>query len=266
MWDPLVAAWEGGDTQFRTRRRVCVAEAVRRRDRLAVLVIDDADTAAALAVAVTGQDVELRVCTDPAVALLALGRMCPDAVVLGPVRGLLGPIDFLDIVRRDEPDLPIVVGVDRASGDFASRATDAGATAVVRRPYQASELLTILGSLAQRPDPLEIRPVPIELGRLRIDGILPRMWVDGEEIPLPPMEFTLLRYFAERPGAVITRKELIRTLWGDRPAASNSLTVHIMRLRRRLGDDDRNPVWIRAVRRMGYQFEVPGRSSDVHTD
>ncbi|WP_306364069.1 response regulator transcription factor [Nocardia sp. CC227C] len=266
MDDALVAAWEGGDAQFRTRRRICVTEAVRRRDRLAALVIDDAATAAALAVAVAGQEVELRVCTDPAVALLAVGRMCPDAVVLGPVRGLLGPLDFLGIVRRDEPDLPIVVGVERGSADFAALATDAGATAVVRRPYQVRELLTILGSLARRPDPLEIRPVPVDLGRLRIDGIVPRMWVDGNEIQLPPMEFTLLRYLAERPGAVVTRKELIRTLWGDRPAASNSLTVHIMRLRKRLGDDDRDPVWIRAVRRLGYQFDVPARSSDVHTD
>ncbi|WP_282776442.1 MULTISPECIES: response regulator transcription factor [unclassified Nocardia] len=266
MDDALVAAWEGSDTQFRTRRRICVTEALRRRDRLAVLVIDDADIAAALALAVTGQEVELRVCADPAVALLALGRMCPDAVVLGPVRGLLGPIEFLDVVRRDEPDLPIVVGADAESGEFATEATGAGATAVVRRPYRAVELLTILGSLAGRPGALELRPVPIDLGRLRIDGIVPRMWLDGHEIALPPMEFTLLRYLAERPGAVVTRKELIRVLWGDRSAASNSLTVHIMRLRRRLGDYDRHPEWIRAVRRLGYQFEVPTRSSDVHTE
>lgn len=266
MTDPLVLTWEASRTQFHTRRRICVSEAVRRRDALAILVIDDPDIAADLTVALGGQAVELQVRTDPAEGLLALGRTCPDAVVLGPAPGRLDPIDFLDIVRTEEPDLPVIVGVDPCSGDFAARATAAGATAAVHRPYRAPELLAMLGSLSRRPDALEIRPVPLDLGRLRIDGVVPRMWLDGREIALPPMEFTLLRYLAERPGTVITRTELIRALWGDRSAASNSLTVHIMRLRRRFGDDDRDPLWIRAVRRLGYQFEVPARSSDVHPD
>ena len=38
---------------------------------------------------------------------------------------------------------------------------------------------------------------------------------------------------------------------------SNTLNVHIMRLRKRLGDDEKNPLWIKAIRGLGYQFTVP---------
>lgn len=102
--------------------------------------------------------------------------------------------------------------------------------------------------------------------------------MDGRLIHLPPQEFILLRYFAARPGAVLTRKELNRAVWGDKLGVrSNSLTVHVMRLRKRLGDDDHDPQWIKAVRGLGYQFTVPvtsdipsqvapsPRSPDVHT-
>ncbi|GAA4438402.1 hypothetical protein GCM10023148_45400 [Actinokineospora soli] len=65
-------------------------------------------------------------------------------------------------------------------------------------------------------------------------------------------------FFAERRGAVLSRDELLSNVWSDRPAArSNTLSVHIARLRKRLGDDEQNPRWIKVVRGIGYQFLVP---------
>ncbi|PWK89520.1 winged helix family two component transcriptional regulator [Lentzea atacamensis] len=269
MTGSALGAWESDSSQFHTRRRACLANKGRVQNRLAVLVVDhDADVVHQLLDGFTGQPVEPRVCPDPAEALLLLGRTCPDVVLLGPAVGRLDPIDFLTIVRADDPDVPVVVGAGQGSGDFAARAAEVGVTAVVPRPYRTRELLAFLGSLAPKTDAVEIRPMVIDLGRLRVDGAVPQFWLDGVLVPLPPMEFLMLRYFAERPGAVVSRKELVGALWAGRPSAkSNTLNVHIMRLRKRLGDDDHNPTWIRVVRGLGYQFNVPPVAScspDVH--
>ncbi|WP_174185448.1 response regulator transcription factor [Nocardia barduliensis] len=264
MSDPLTHAWKSGQSEFHARRRACLTGARQAGDRLSVLVVDDTEVARELATELAGQPVELHVCPEPAAALLLLGRSCPDAVILGPVTGRLDAIEFLEIVHADESAVPVIAGAGPATGDFAARAATAGATAVVRRPYRGKELLAMLGSLAVTGEPIEIQPMVIDLGRLRIDGAVPRMWLDGLEVPLPPMEFLLLRYLAERAGTVIPRKDLIRALWGERPTSSNSLTVHTMRLRRRLGDDETDPQWIKAIRGLGYQFNVPPRSPDVH--
>ncbi|MGY1948970.1 response regulator transcription factor [Nocardia asiatica] len=231
---------------------------------MTVLVVDDTAVAQELAMALAGQPVELHVCPDPAEALLLLGRTCPDAVILGPVTGRLDAIGFLEIVHADESAVPVIAGAGPDTGEFAARASAADATAVVPRPYRGKELLAMLGSLAAASEPIEIQPMVIDLGRLRIDGAVPRMWLDSVEVLLPPMEFLLLRYLAERVGTVIPRKDLIRAIWGERPTSSNSLTVHTMRLRRRLGDDENDPQWIKAIRGLGYQFNVPPRSPDVH--
>lgn len=286
MSGSLTEGWESDNTQLHARRRACLAGRARAPERLAVLLVEhDTDVAQQLLDAFVGQPVELYHCADPAAALLQVGRTCPDAVILGPTLGGLRATEFLTIVRQYEEDLPVIVGAGAGSGELAAQATELGATAVVQRPYPARELLGLLRSFAPRPDDVELRPLLIDLGRLRVDGAVPQFWLDGRAVSLPPQEFILLRYFAERVGAVLSRKELNQAVWGDKHGVrSNSLTVHIMRLRKRLGDDDHNPQWIRVVRGLGYQFTVPAaadaeqatdtvplqatpdqRSPDVHT-
>ncbi len=107
---------------------------------------------------------------------------------------------------------------------------------------------------------------PIELGRLRIDGSVPQLWIDGRQVSVPPMEFLLLRYFAGHIGEVISRAELLDAVWGNEAHAnSNTLTVHILRLRKRLGDDEGEPQWIKAIRGLGYQLSVPAGAGGTNT-
>jgi DNA-binding response OmpR family regulator len=258
------------------RRRARLAGRAHTEDRVAVLLVEhDTDVAHQLIESCTGQPVELCHCTDAATGLLYVGRTCPDAVVIGPMPTGLPTTEFLTAVHGFDEQLPIIVGAGAGSGELAAKATELGAAAVVHRPYPAARLLTLLRSLAPAPGEVELRPMAIDLGRLRVDGVVPQCWLDGRLVHLPPQEFILLRYFAERPGAVLTRKELNRAVWGDKLGVqSNSLTVHVARLRKRLGDDDHDPQWIKAVRGLGYQFTVPAtsdvptqstRSPDVHT-
>lgn len=227
--------------------------------RLALLAVEqDHEVVRLLIEALVGQPIELQTCDDAAEALLILGRAAPDVILLGPVRGRLDPVDFITIARSDDPDVAILAGAGRDCAEFAAGAASAGATAVIQRPYRSHELIALLRSLAPHLERLRARPDVIDLGRLRIDGSVPQFWLDGRRVSVPPMEFLLLRYFAERAGQVISRTELLEAVWGgDQHAQSNTLTVHIMRLRKRLGDDEGASRWIRAIRGMGYQFSVP---------
>jgi DNA-binding response OmpR family regulator len=267
MHSPMVPAWESDNSQFHIRRRACLAAGGRVQNRVAVLLVDhDSDVVSEFTTAVAGQPLEIRTCADPAEALLVVGRTCPDVVMLGPSSGRLDPVEFIRIVRADDPDVPIIVGAGTGSGDFAARAADAGASVVVPRPYRARDLIALLASYAPQSEQVSVRPMEIDLGRLKIDGAVPQIWLDGQQIELPMREFLLLRYFAERVGAVHTRDELLNAVWGGRHSAkSNTLTVHILRLRKRLGDNENDPQWIKAIRGLGYQFVVPDREPPSHS-
>lgn len=252
-----VTNWENDNSQFHARRRACLAGRAAAPDRAAVLLIDTPEFAAELRHALVGQPVEIAATDDPATGLLLVGRTCPDVVLLGPVQGRLSTAAFLDAVRESEPELPIVVGVSPDDPGLAGHAAVLGA-AVLAHPYRTEQLLRLLSSLTAGRHPLEIRPLRLELGRLVIDGAVPRMWLDGVETRLPMREYLLLRYLAERADAVIPRHEIVRAIWGvEGVRGSNTLNVHVMRLRKRLGDDDQTPQWIRVIRGVGLQFTIP---------
>lgn len=232
-----------------------------RPDRLTVLVVEQQhDIVRNLLDAVAGQPITLAICADAAEALLVLGRTSPDAVLVGPVHGSLDPIEFIRVVRSDDPDMAVLAGAGSDAAEFAAGASTAGATAVIPRPYRVDQLLALLRSLTPRAANLRLRPQPIDLGRLRIDGAIPQAWVDGTLVSIPPIEFLLLRSLGERVGHVVTRAELVDAVWGGaQPASSNTLTVHVMRLRKRLGEHI-DAEWIRSVRGIGYQLTVPGET------
>lgn len=260
-----VEAWRSDNSQFHTRRRACLAGRGPVPERLAVLVIDQPDQVAHLRAALAGQPVEIAAVDDTAHGLLAIGRTCPDVVVLGRPAGPLGPLQFVEVLRADEPDLPLIVGIGADDSSLAGRAAMLGA-AVLAHPFAPDQLLRTLSAAGPTRDPVEVRPLTLDLGRLRIDGLAPQIWLDGRLIRLPMREFLLLRFLAERAGAVLTHAEILRATWGRQDtgkSARNTLVVHVMRLRKRLGDThatDTRQQWIRVIRGLGYQFTIPSSS------
>jgi DNA-binding response OmpR family regulator len=226
--------------------------------RALVLVVDREDALGGLVAGFTGQPLDLQVAHDPADALLLVGRLSPDVVVVGPVRGRLPLVAFLEVLREHESQLPVIVGVGAGDHELAGQVTALGPAAVVSHPYRLEHLLRLVLSLIPPDRKIEIGPLPIDLGRLRISGATPEIWIDGEHTVLPAREFLLLRFLAERAGRVVSRDEIGAEVWGSATAGqTNTLSVHIMRLRRRFGDGDEGARWITAVRGIGYQLNIP---------
>jgi len=224
--------------------------------RLMVLLACDPIESERLRQAWVGQTIDVECTPDLATALVCTGQLGPSMVVVGDPGGLLGPVEFLRALRRVDTVTPVIVGL----GDdpqVASDALAAGATAVVGRPFSPEAVLRLLDSSVPDGASFQLRPLPIDLGRLRVDGAATRIWVDGAECLIPAMEFLLLRCLAERHGEVVTRDELVRAGWGDGATVpSNSLNVHLARLRRRFPLESTEQ-WIRPIRGVGYQFLVP---------
>jgi DNA-binding winged helix-turn-helix (wHTH) protein len=94
----------------------------------------------------------------------------------------------------------------------------------------------------------------------------------GVPVPLIPRYFDLLVLLIERRQAVVTRRDIFDAVWGDVFVSDGALTQAIRTLRRALGDDPRDPVYIRTVSRHGYSFihigvvEDQGDSPPLHSE
>ncbi|MGC8839758.1 MAG: winged helix-turn-helix domain-containing protein [Anaerolineae bacterium] len=80
----------------------------------------------------------------------------------------------------------------------------------------------------------------------------------GRPLDLTPSEFAILQAMASHPGRVFSRLELLERVQGDAyEGYERTIDAHIKNLRRKLGDDPRNPRWIVTVFGVGYRLEVP---------
>jgi two-component system alkaline phosphatase synthesis response regulator PhoP len=93
------------------------------------------------------------------------------------------------------------------------------------------------------------------------------MTVRGEARALTPMETELMWMLCEHAGEVVTSEALLEDVWGYPPGIkTRTLDVHIGRLRKKLGEDGRNPRHIITVRSVGYRFDPPSRDEDEEDD
>ncbi len=88
----------------------------------------------------------------------------------------------------------------------------------------------------------------------RIDVQNECLWRDDEQIPLPPRTFAVLRYLVENPGRLISHDELLDKLWPDTFVQPQILRTYMLELRKVLGDDARQPRFIRSQPKRGYVF------------
>ncbi|HEU5315614.1 MAG TPA: response regulator transcription factor [Chloroflexota bacterium] len=96
------------------------------------------------------------------------------------------------------------------------------------------------------------------VGPLTLRHRLLEAQIDGRRIPLSPREFSLLYVLVSHPGVAFTRDELARRAWAWQPAGdSRAVDNMVRRLRRKLGDDGREPQLLRTQRGVGYSLTLP---------
>jgi DNA-binding response OmpR family regulator len=192
-------------------------------------------------------------------ALAKIADFIPDLVILD-VR--MPEVDGLEIVRRVHAtsNVPIIIlsgltdDIDRIAG------LSAGSDDYVTKPIRPRELQLRIQSLLRRATAAEATPPQLE-GDLRFDDLIirPRLHVverNGVSIELSANEFDLLYFLASHLRQVFTRQQLLSLVWHyDYLGDSNTVTVHMSRLRKKVEVDPSNPRHLRTVWNVGYKFE-----------
>lgn len=175
-----------------------------------------------------------------------------DAVVLDLG---LPDADGLTVLRRlrEVSTVPVVILTARSDERSIVRGLRGGADDYVVKPPRIAELLARLENVTRRatpPTPADTAHI-VRTGDVVVDLAARRVDVGGVEIPLTPKEFDLVRVLVERPGAAVSRQQLMDRIWGDAfVAVSRSLDVHMTGLRAKL---DR-PGLITTIRGYGYRW------------
>ena len=157
--------------------------------------------------------------------------------------------EVLHALRDSRHSIPVLILTARDRVDDRVEGFGRGADDYLVKPFAFAELVARLDALMRRP---ARRVEPLCAGAVALDPLHRRATADGVRIDLTRVEFDLLLALFERRGAVLTRRQLLETVWGYRfDPGTNVVEVHVARLRRKLEAAGAADL-VRTVRSVGY--------------
>jgi DNA-binding response OmpR family regulator len=200
---------------------------------------------------IEGYDVDVAV--DGAEGLARAKATRPDLVVLDLMLPKMDGFRVLRALRDDGLTMPVLVLTARGEESDKVRGLKLGADDYLTKPFGLLELLARVEALLRRAAPR----APADLvGDIEIDRSTRTVTRNGNAVELAPKEYDLLVALADRNGAVVSRLELMRQVWGYSDAViTRTIDTHVAELRRKLERDPAQPRHILTVRKVGYRLK-----------
>jgi two-component system KDP operon response regulator KdpE len=248
------ASYRDLDTDRADLNAIFMASAIASVSMARVLVVDDEpQILRALRIILRDAGFEVLQAAGVEEALDVAAVRPPEAAI---VDLMLPDGDGVDVTRslRAWSDMPILVLSAVGDEDQKVRALEAGADDYITKPFGPRELVARLQASMRRTGPATSDPV-LRADGLEIDLAAHTVRVDGAEVHLTPIEFTLLRALARNRGRLMTHRALLIEVWGPEYENDASvLRVHVANLRRKIEPAGSKPRYIRTDLGVGYRF------------
>jgi two-component system response regulator QseB len=182
-------------------------------------------------------------------AKLALKNESFDLVVLDLGLPKLSGLGLLRDVRASGNPTPVIILTARDTVEDRVKGLDCGADDYLTKPFDMDELTARVRALIRRSSGRA--DATIHYRNIELDPAAHSVTLDGEEVNVPRREFALLQKLLENSGHVLSREQLMQSVYGwEEDVDSNALEVHIHNLRKKL-----NATFIRTIRGVGYMIE-----------
>ena len=224
-----------------------------------ILVCDDEkDIVAALKIYLTAEGYQVLEAGTGREALDILDRERVDLVLMDI---MMPEMDGLSAVAklREQSNIPVLFLTAKSEDTDMILGLNIGGDDYITKPFNPVELIARVRSHLRRYMKLggvEQKQTTLQVGGIALDDDSKQVTVDGEEVALTPLEYSILKFLMQSPGKVFSSAEIYRNVWKDTWTGSeNTVAVHIRHLREKIEIDPSNPRYLKVVWGHGYKIE-----------
>lgn len=231
-------------------------------DHTILVVEDDAGLREAINIYLKSQGYQTILAENGREGLDALAKA--DHVHLAIVDLMMPVMDGLTMIQevRKIHDFPIIILSARSEEIDKINGLTMGADDYLTKPFSSMELLTRVSAALRRYDRfLEAKSngsesksdVLVNRG-LELNSVTKEVKVDGKPVHLTPKEFMILELLMRNPGRVFSAAEIYESIWKEDAISTETITVHIRKLREKIEENPKKPVYLQVVWGLGYKL------------
>ncbi|MDM5272322.1 response regulator transcription factor [Sulfurovum sp. zt1-1] len=188
----------------------------------------------------------------PTVALEKLKIEQYDLVLLDLGLPEMDGLELCKHIKADHPNLPVIISTARADVSDKVVAFDVGADDYIAKPYEPRELVARIQAMIKRYDRFSFN---LNDEEFRVDRVKMQILQEGKVLDLTLAEYEIFSLLLEKKHQVVSREFIINSINAVKWQSSDrSIDVIISRIRQKIGDDTRNPKYIKSIRGVGYKY------------
>jgi DNA-binding response OmpR family regulator len=185
-----------------------------------------------------------------------------DLILLDIMLPYINGFEIAEKIRSVDPKLPILMLTAKTEKADKIKGLEKGVDDYVTKPFHLDELLLRVKGMLKRKSwyktASEKQPV-YKFGENEINFENLKCTSHTKEIRLTQLEAMMLKYFVEKEGEIVTRKELLENIWHLNPdIETRTIDIFIARFRKYFEPDASNPVYFKSIRGAGYIFSASG--------
>ena len=227
-----------------------------------LIVEDDQDIAYSVQAYLANQGYQVSIAGNGREGLDFLEKEVPDLAIVDVMMPVMDGITFV-MKLRERYHFPIIMLSAKSEETDQIMGLNMGADDYVTKPFRPLELLARVNSqlrryhrFNQQSQQQEEAPLHIlTMGGLEMNMETKTFSVDGSPVRLTPMEYKILNLLMYHPGRVFPAEEIYERVWNDKAVNTDTIMVHIRKIREKIEIDPKKPEYLKVVWGVGYKIE-----------
>lgn len=217
-----------------------------------LMVEDDTEITVLLEAYLPHYDIEVFSGSLPSVALEKLSIEKYDLVLLDLGLPEMDGLELCHIIKKEYPALPVIISTARIDLSDKVVAFDAGADDYIAKPYEPRELVARIQAIIKRYTQFSTQ---VKEDIFSVDRVKMHISKEDKVLDLTLAEYEIFTLFLEKKHQVVSREYIVNSIdaiaW---ESSDRSIDVIVGRIRQKIGDDSKNPKYIKAIRGVGYKY------------